>query len=164
MPPARQRKAPSFTSHKRTSWQAPAVWLAAAAGLILALGTGFELRRQQAPELPTVVSPGAIRSMRVEPLFPLGTLAARPSSLSWKPVSGADSYRVEIRRIGHDLVWENTVIRSSAMLPEAVRADLDLGVTFTWRVEALAEGTRIAVSEALRFQVGTLHETPAHVP
>jgi len=149
-PPARQRHSAARPISAR-----PAIRLGlAAAAAILAIGIGFQRSRSQAPDLPSQVATGARRSIRVEPLFPSGTLAMRPATLSWKPVAGADAYRAEIRRIGYDLVWQDTVSRSSAALPKAVLARLDAGVTYTWRVEALSGGTRIAISEVLRFRIG----------
>lgn len=141
-PPARHRS------------RAPAV-LALAASLVIGLGLALKLGRAEAPVLPAEVPAGVARSIRVEPLFPAGELEEPPKTLAWKASAGAEGYRVEIRRIGYDLVWRSAVEDTAIVLPPEVRARLDAGVIFTWQVEALYQGESVARSEVVRFRIST---------
>ncbi len=130
-----------------------ASWLAAAAGVILAIGVTAELRRDRAPALPDVVPSSVTRSLTVETLFPVGELLTRPATLSWRTVGAADAYRVELRRIGYDMIFEAEVERSTVALPDTVRALVEPGVEYTWRVVALADNQVLASSREARFRL-----------
>lgn len=148
----RPRSSPARPRAARRRFGGPAT-LALAALLVAALGIAWALSLSEAPELPSEVPSGVVRSLRVEPLFPAGALATVPRTLAWKPTPGADAYRVEIRRIGYDLVWQAKAEDTVAALPETVRAHLDAGVEFTWQVEALIDGRAVARSEIMRFRI-----------
>lgn len=131
----------------------PRALVALAATVLLAIGLAFQLRAPRAPELPSTVESGVLRSIRVQPLFPAGTLEQAPATLAWRASAQADTYRVEIRRIGYDLVWQSETESTVIAIPSRVQDELDAGVVYTWRVEALEGESVIARSEAVRFEV-----------
>jgi hypothetical protein len=111
------------------------VWyagLAAAAALIIA----FLLPARRPTSPPT--DPGLIRSpmsAAPEPVRPIGALSARPQTLEWREVAGADGYRVELWNGGP--VWsQENVEGTSVALPRAIA--LSPGVVYYWKVTALA--------------------------
>lgn len=134
-------------------WPRPARKLAAA--VILALGGGLLLRlaTPPAPRLPTPVTGDLVRGGEIDPLSPVGEVAAIPSQLLWVPRTWASSYRVRLTAVDDTVLWESTVPAPPARLPADVVNGLHRAVSYTWTVEALdGAGARIAVSEPIRFR------------
>jgi hypothetical protein len=151
--PVRTAKVVPFPAVRRR----PVVWLArlaAAAVVILAAGL-FWQRFLASPPLPAPPgSGGVVRGGMVEPLDPLGDLAAMPAELRWELRPGAASYRVRLWTVDDTVLWEATVSAPPARLPAAVVQGLQPAVTYTWSVEALdGRGARLGASEDVRFKV-----------
>jgi hypothetical protein len=140
-----RRRAPAWTNWAR---------LAAAALVILVAGL-FLQRFFAAPPLPGPSSSGGVvRGGEVEPLAPVGEVAAVPAELRWEPRPGAASYRVRLRTVDDAVLWEGTVAAPPARLPAEVAGRLQRAVAYVWSVEALdASGARLGASEAVRFRV-----------
>jgi hypothetical protein len=95
-----------------------------------------------------------LRGGFVEPLAPIGEVASVPTELRWEPRPGAASYRVRLRTVDDELLWEGTFAAPPARLPEGVAGRLKPAVAYSWSVEALdGRGARLAGSEPVRFRV-----------
>ena len=118
---------------------------AAAALVIVGLGLAFEWgHRNFAPALPgrqDALSPDVVRSgeMRVDApvgVLVLGGVADLPA-FAWRPVSGAATYRVEVRDVAGDLLWQGRSTTGSLAAPPELLARLETLVTYRWNVTAL---------------------------
>lgn len=134
-------------------WRA---WRVAAAA-VLAIGgamTLWTVRPGAPPPLPP--PPGeseVLRGTEVETLSPSGEIAAIPGELQWRERTGALSYRVTLRTVDDQVLWEAMVPASPASVPVEVRGQLHPAVAYIWTVEALdATGARLAVSAPTRFR------------
>jgi hypothetical protein len=143
---------PRSRQSRRSPWPAR---LAAAAVVILAAGLFLTRSPLAPPPLPAPpAAGGVVRGGFVEPLAPVGEVAAVPDELSWEPRPGAVSYRVHLRAFDDAPLWETTVAAPPARLPAEVAGHLARAVAYSWSVEALdAKGGRLAGSEPVRFQV-----------
>jgi hypothetical protein len=141
----------AFPDRKRTvrTWAGS---LAAAAALAVALGL-FLLGRQ-APPLPEPGGTEVRRGTALQALQPEGEFPEMPREFRWLEAEGARSYRVTLRAVDDTVLWQATVTAPPARLPEQVARGLHPAVVYAWTVEALNErGTRLAVSEPVRFRV-----------
>ncbi len=158
VPPASEGKVVAFpTPAPKPASKPPArsnIWrLAAAVILVLGAGMLFQLTRPGAPPLPAPGTGTAVRGGEVEAVAPVGEVAAIPPELRWEPRPGAVSYRVRLSTVDDMVLWETAVPAPPAHLPAEVAGQLHRAVVYTWTVEALdASGTRIAVSEPVRFR------------
>lgn len=135
----------------------PRTMLALAATVVIGIGILFQQGFSKAPALPSEVPSGIVRSIRVQPLFPTGTLEDPPTTLSWIASTDAPTYRVEVRRIGYDLVWQSETQSTTIVVPKNVQRLLDAGVAFTWQVQAVVDGKVVARSERVRFRISVSH-------
>jgi hypothetical protein len=130
---------------------APGRWTAwaAAAALALAVGLSFwAVRDGGGPGLPDRSYQDALRGGSIAWTTPLGTLAAAPSEISWEPVAGAASYRVEILDVAGRPVLDATPGAPEWNLTAAERTRLETFVLYRVRVSALdASGRELAASE-----------------
>jgi hypothetical protein len=85
-------------------------------------------------------------------LAPVGMVPA-PRELRWEPLPVARSYEVRIHTQRGRLVWQGTVERPPAPLPDSVRDSLATGETYFWQVEALSLEGIVGKSELTRFTV-----------
>jgi len=134
--------------------RSPWLQLAAAAMVILAAGLFVQRYLLAPPPLPAPPASGVLRGGEVEPLAPVGEVAAAPRELAWEPRPGAAAYHVRLRTVDDELLWEGTVAAPPARLPAAVSGLLRPAVTYAWSVEALdGRGARLAGSEPVRFHL-----------
>jgi hypothetical protein len=84
------------------------------------------------------------------PARPIGAVAA-PRALVWRPVAGADRYRVTLFAEGGTVLFETNVEDSLAALPDSVR--LATGRRYLWKVEARTGFDRWVASELAEFTV-----------
>lgn len=135
---------------------------AAAALLVVGLGIAFEWgHRSFAPALPDrpdVYSPDVVRSGEVRLLAPAGVLdVAGVDALppfSWRPVAGAVSYRVELRDVADELLWQGISTGTTLAAPPELLAQLATLVTYRWNVTAFdAAQSDIGHSPAASFRV-----------
>lgn len=140
---------------------------AAAAMVVLGLGFAFEwAHRNLAPALPgrpDAPSTDVVRSAEVRIEGPVGVLSASGAEqlppFAWRAVAGAASYRVELRDVGGDLVWQGASATSSLVAPAELRAKLATFVTYRWNVTALdASAGALAHSAPASFRI----EPPAN--
>lgn len=135
---------------------------AAAALLVAGLGVAFEWgHRSFAPALPDradVFSPDVVRSGEVRLEAPMGVLEvagldALPP-FAWRPVAGARSYRVEVRDVADELLWQGEATGTTLTAPPALLAKLATLVTYRWNVTAFdAVQSAIGHSAAGSFRV-----------
>ncbi|MCU0620497.1 MAG: zf-HC2 domain-containing protein [Gemmatimonadales bacterium] len=120
-------------------------WLAAAAALLVVV----QLRRPGAPvhrepAVRSAVAPGAIA--------PAGEVASLVP-LEWSSVPGADRYRVALFERDGRLLWEETVLDTTAVLPAEIAARLAPGITYHWSVRARVGWERWTESGLTEFQL-----------
>jgi hypothetical protein len=85
-------------------------------------------------------------------LEPIGDVPP-PTMLDWKTVPGAVTYELRIQNPSGTLIWEGTVNEPPAVLPQAVREQLEPGRTYFWQVEAHSESGASWTSQPTRFSV-----------
>lgn len=76
-----------------------------------------------------------------------------PTELDWKIVPGAVAYDLRIQTSSGTVVWEGTAKEPPAVLPDAVREELEPGRTYFWEVEAYSEGGTRWSSRPTRFSI-----------
>jgi hypothetical protein len=76
-----------------------------------------------------------------------------PTELDWKMVPGAVAYDLRIQTSSGIVVWEGTAEEPPAVLPDAVREELEPGRTYFWAVEARSESGTSWSSEPTRFSI-----------
>ncbi len=126
-----------------------------AAALALAVGLGFYLQaRPTPPVLPDPTAETVRRGADLRAVSPVGEFPAMPSEFRWEETPGASSYRVTLRAVDDEVLWQETFPGSPARLPGDVTRRLHPEVAYTWTVEALdAGGAKLAASDPARFQV-----------
>lgn len=131
-PPAEAARpsAVEAVSPGRTHWLA---WFAAAAAIVLALS--LLLRREPAPEIPTLPEEaGAVRGAAIRLLTPPGP-GIPPERLTWRSeVEGP--WVVRLERVDGELLWSATASTAEVPLPPAVRDRLQPGSRYLWSVTA----------------------------
>ncbi len=131
-----------------------AVQAAGVAVLVLGLGAlirGFE---PGPPPQPVPAPGGVTRSATIEPVRPVGPLAATPTELVWQEVDGGSSYAVNLRAIDGKALWQAEVPGPPADVPAEVMANLNPAVTYYWSVGAFdAEHRLVARSELAPFVI-----------
>jgi len=133
--------------------KSPALRMAAAAVLVLAIGVVVQTGRGSRPDLPDVPTDTAVRGGEISVVAPVGELDDLPSGLVWEVVGGASTYRVTIEAVDDTVLWESVVGEPSAVLPNEILSKLHRAVTYEWRVEALdGEERRLAASGPVEFR------------
>lgn len=147
----------------------PSLWSrwAAAALVVVGLGLVFEWgHRSFAPALPDrtdTLSPDVVRSGEVRLDAPVGVVEvagiAELPPFAWRPVAGAASYRLEVRDVADELVWQGSSTAAELAAPPELRAKLQTLVTYRWNVTALdAAQSAIGHSAPASFRI----EPPAN--
>lgn len=142
----------------------PSLWSrwAAAALVIVGLGLVFEWgHRSFAPALPDradALSPDVVRSGEVRLDAPVGVVEvagiAELPPFAWRPVAGAASYRLEVRDVAGDLIWQGTATGATLAVPGELAAKLATLVTYRWNVTALdAAQSAIGHSAPASFRI-----------
>ncbi len=140
---------------------------AAAALVVIGLGFAFEwAHRSLAPALPgrpDALSSDIVRSGEVRLDAPVGVLSASGAEqlppFAWRAVAGAASYRIELRDVGGDLLWQGESATTTLLAPAELRAKVETFVTYRWNVTALdASASALAHSAAASFRI----EPPAN--
>ena len=73
---------------------------------------------------------------------------------AWRPVAGATSYRVELRDVADDLLWQGSSSAATLVAPAELRAQLATLVTYRWSVTALdAAQSAVGHSATASFRV-----------
>jgi hypothetical protein len=130
---------------------------AAAAMIVLGLGLAFEWgHRNFAPALPgaaEALRSDVVRSGEVLLDAPVGVATSRPSEFSWRAVDGVASYRIEVRDVAGDLLWQGAATMPRLAPPPELEAKLESFVTYRWSVTALdASGSSVAQSAPTAFR------------
>ncbi len=130
---------------------------AAAAMVVVGLGFMFEWAHRTiggAPRLPDAPASDVVRSGELLLDSPIGTLHATPAQFSWRAVAGAGSYRVELRDVAGDLVWQGLSPATTLSAPPELTAKLESFVTYRWNVTALdASASAVAHSAPTSFRI-----------
>ncbi len=141
-------------SARRGSGARPAWALAAAAVLVLGLGTAVRNLELGAPSLPAPGPDAQKRSAIVQPIVPIGPVSQMPAALAWQPVAGAGAYTVSLRAVDGTLLWQTGTDGPRAELPAAVAESLYRAVRYSWSVDALGpDGARLARSGPVDFEI-----------
>jgi len=136
--------------------------LAAAAMLVVAVTGAVVIQRSTPPPLPPLEPGGQTRGSRLEIAFPVGPQKTAPRSARWEEIEGAASYQLTLTRVDDSVLFETTVTPASMELPEHVVNALDPAVVYFLTVEARnVEGSRVGISERVRFWVEPVPEAPA---
>ncbi len=143
---------------------------AAAALVVVGLGFAFEwAHRSLAPALPDRSDASisdVVRSGEVLLDSPFGVVAATTAAgveqlppFSWRAVAGAASYRLEVRDVAGDLLWQGSSTTTALAAPPDLLAKLETLVTYRWNVTALdAAASAVAHSAPASFRI----EPPAN--
>ena len=130
---------------------------AAMAAIVLAVGIGSEWRAGREPVstgVATGAESGTVRTRSVQVLTTLGDVTKAPDSIRWVPVSGAITYKVEVREVDRTLSFYTITTTPSLALPGEVANLLIPGKTLLVDVLALdARGQMIAESGQLRIRI-----------
>lgn len=146
------------TSKTRLARWAPR--LAAAAVLVLAVGTLFRVLQPGPPPLPRGTGSDIARGSIVQLVDPVGELEALPNEFVWRSVPGAASYNVKLLTVADEILWSESVSNLTVPLPDSLIQELQPMVTYYWSVDAFDEtGARLARSRRTNFRVNAM-ETP----
>lgn len=137
---------------------------AAAALVVIGLGFAFEwAHRSLSPALPNAPDSDVVRSGEVLLDSPIGKLphprTETPPVFSWRAIVGATTYRVEVRDVAGDLVWQGVSSTTTLSASPELVERLQSFVTYRWNVTALdAADSVVAHSAPASFLV----EPPAN--
>ncbi len=159
LPMAAMRSAREQRSRRQAESPLWSRW-AAAALVVVGLGFAFEwAHRSLSPALPNAPDADVVRSGEVLLDAPVGKLTGTLSGFSWRAVAGAVSYRVELRDVAGDLVWQGVSTTTTLSAPPELLTKLETFVSYRWNVTALdASSSAVAHSSPARFRL----EPPAN--
>jgi len=127
-----------------------------AAGLLILLGVGLNLRGVQEPELNSKSAGGAVvlRSEELIALAPIGNLKQPPAELRWQAAPGAAHYLVKVMEVDRTELWKSESTETSISLPAAIRKAIVPGKTLLWQVTAMSADRRtLGSSKTLSFRL-----------
>lgn len=131
----------------------PAWSLSLAATLLLAVG-GYLLVREPGTELAPTDDATVYRTAAVEPVAPLGDLAAPPEELRWRPVDGAVRYDLRVLEVDGTEVWRGSTTATAIAVPSEVRAAALPARRLEWSVTAVDAAARpVAAPASASFRV-----------
>lgn len=126
-------------------------WLAAAAGLVLAVGV-FVVWPTTAP-VPISSDPDSVTRGGVLQLEEPAGVVSEVQAFTWNAPPIASSFRLQIRDQGQ-VIWEATVEESSYRPPAELFSLLLTGKLYEWRVQALDdEGEAVVESFWMPFEL-----------
>jgi hypothetical protein len=95
-----------------------------------------------------------VRGAGIAVVEPRGSLPAPPGRLAWEPVPSAARYEVVLTS-GQETLWTTETKDPEVGLPPDLKARLQEGGVYLWRIRAFAaEGRMLAFSEKTSFTVG----------
>ena len=127
-----------------------------AAGLLIVVGVGLNLRGVQEPELNSSAAGGSpvLRSDELIAVAPVGDLKQLPTELRWQAAPGAAHYRVTVMEVDRTELWKSESTETSISLPAAIREAIVPGKTLLWRVMAMTADQRtLGSSKTLSFRL-----------
>lgn len=131
----------------------PAWSLSLAATLLLAVG-GYLLVREPGADVARTDGATVYRTAAVEPLAPLGDLAAPPEELRWRPVDGAVRYDLRVLEVDGTEVWRGSTTATAIAVPSEVRAAALPARRLEWSVTAVDAAARpVAAPASASFRV-----------
>lgn len=128
--------------------------LAAAALVVLSVGLGLRWSGVRlSPELPDGPAKDIVRSGELQLEHPIGELEGRPVELAWQAVAGASTYRIEVRDVAGDQLFEAASPSPTLVLAGTQASLLESHVSYSWLVVARdAAGLEIARSTPATFR------------
>ena len=113
-----------------------------------------DLRQTPAPALPDAPDSDVVRSGELLLDSPLGTLNGAPMEFTWRPVVGAAKYRIELRDVAGDLLWQGSSATTALGVAADLAAKLETFVTYRWNVTALDDAeSALAHSSPVSFRI-----------
>lgn len=131
--------------------------LALAAAAVLAVAAlALPWGRWSVPP-PVPAAPSAelpVRGAVIGTLEPEGAIPSRPDRLAWETVTGAAAYEVTLKRPDGEVLWNDRVGGTEAVLPPGVKGTIEDFVVYSWTVIAMNDnGRTLGRSRWIRFQV-----------
>jgi hypothetical protein len=144
---------------KKSRWPFDAAWLRpatlVAAGLLVMIAIGLQLRRPGEPSLANIDrNAETYRAHSIKIAGPIGDLQEAPLTARWEEVPLASQYQARLLEVdGHEL-WSATTSDVTIQFPREARALMVPAKTLVLSVTALsAAGKKLAESEDVRFKV-----------
>ncbi|MEO7974101.1 MAG: hypothetical protein ABIU84_11000, partial [Thermoanaerobaculia bacterium] len=133
---------------------------AAAALIVVGLGVAFEWAHRtigsspQLPGGPNIVDSDVVRGGALLLESPVGRQTQSVKAFTWRALAGATSYRVEVRDVAGELVWQGLAATSRLETPSELAAQLQTYVSYSWSVTAFdAAQSAVGHSQSARFAV-----------
>lgn len=127
--------------------------LAAAAALVIVIGTAVWVDRREPSLDPSSSDPNVYRTSALELISPLGDLENAPEELRWAAVAEANRYEVRILEVDQTPVWTTETSAQHVSLPADVVARFLPGKTLLWTVTARRGNEVLASSRTQQFRV-----------
>jgi hypothetical protein len=127
-----------------------------AAGLLILLGVGLNLRGVQEPELNSSAAGGSpvLRSDELIALAPVGDVKRPPTELRWQAAPGAAHYLVKVMEVDRTELWKSESTETSISLPAAIRKAIVPGKSLLWQVTAVGADQRtLGSSKTVSFRL-----------
>ncbi|MEL7450120.1 MAG: hypothetical protein AAFN78_12980, partial [Pseudomonadota bacterium] len=133
----------------------PLLGLAAAATLVLAILPLVGPLFTAGPALPDREESSLVRGSTVTIISPVGDLRSPPLEFRWQANEHASRYRVIVREVDDNVLWQQTVEATDSLaVPGELAERLFAAVVYTWQVEAINDaGARVAASEPTAFRL-----------
>jgi hypothetical protein len=139
----------------RTMFRVPYLAGAAALAAVLILGVSLYNRDSDGPsKINPGIGSGNFRTGAIHLLSPVGNLTQRPEEFRWEPISGANSYTIELRDIAGVVLASAKSNQNVLSATPAMKAHMSSGKPLQWKVTALdASGNEIANSSGGDFKI-----------
>jgi hypothetical protein len=147
---------PSASAPRRRAWDWMPRWLpvAAAACLVIAVGSGIYWQTRPRPSLATPSNGADVwRSAAVRLTSPLGDVTTPPRELAWSQVDGATVYHVRLLEVDRHELWSADTPDTHIALPAAIAGQLQPGRSFEWDVAARNPAGAVAESNLQKFHI-----------
>jgi hypothetical protein len=139
---------------RRKTWIRPTAL--AAAGILVAVGIGLQLRQSGPPALRNTGSSSAdvYRSRSLAILSPSGDLQTSPAEARWESAPGAANYRVRLLEVDGNELWNSTTTGTTIAFPDSIRNLMAPAKTLALTVEAFnARNQKLAESPKVNFRI-----------
>jgi hypothetical protein len=139
----------------RAMFRVPVMAGAAALAAVLIFGISLYHGNSDGPgKINPGVGSGKFRTGAIHLLSPMGNLTERPEEFRWEPISGANSYTIELRDIAGVVLASAKSNQNVLAATPAMKAQMSSGKPLQWKVTALdGSGNEIANSSGGNFKI-----------